>query len=105
METVIASVKCLRALRAELLEKQKNERLPAFALCENNVTFEIVKSHELEIRTLANLSSLEVNKSNLWFLCYGFSTYFVFLFMSLFIWVFAIGSVKGRTRSSSWFCS
>ncbi|KAG5390872.1 hypothetical protein IGI04_032413 [Brassica rapa subsp. trilocularis] len=60
METVIASVKCLRALRAELLEKQKNERLPAFALCENNVTFEIVKSHELEIRTLANLSSLEV---------------------------------------------
>ncbi|KAG2319877.1 hypothetical protein Bca52824_013090 [Brassica carinata] len=58
--TVLASVKCLRALRAELLEKQKNERLPAFALCENNVTYEIVKSHELEIRTLANLSSLEV---------------------------------------------
>ena len=26
METVLASVKCLRALRAELLEKQKNER-------------------------------------------------------------------------------
>ncbi|CAF2108849.1 unnamed protein product, partial [Brassica napus] len=60
METVLASVKCLRALRAELLEKQKNERLPAFALCENNITSEIVKSHELEIRTLANLSSLEV---------------------------------------------
>ncbi|KAF2558201.1 hypothetical protein F2Q68_00013408 [Brassica cretica] len=60
METVLASVKCLRALRAELLEKQRNERLPAFALCENNVTSEIVKSHELEIRTLANLSSLEV---------------------------------------------
>ncbi|XP_048593948.1 valine--tRNA ligase, mitochondrial 1-like [Brassica napus] len=60
METVLATVKCLRALRAALLEKQKNERLPAFALCENNVTSEIVKSHELEIRTLANLSSLEV---------------------------------------------
>lgn len=26
METVLASVKCLRALRAELMEKQKNER-------------------------------------------------------------------------------
>ncbi|CAN6984997.1 unnamed protein product [Brassica oleracea var. botrytis] len=60
METVLATVKCLRALRAALLEKHKNERLPAFALCENNVTSEIVKSHELEIRTLANLSSLEV---------------------------------------------
>ncbi|KAJ4879323.1 Valine--tRNA ligase [Raphanus sativus] len=60
METVLASVKCLRALRAELLETQKNEKLPAFALCENNVTSEIVKSHELEIRTLANLSSFEV---------------------------------------------
>ncbi|XP_010527840.1 PREDICTED: valine--tRNA ligase, mitochondrial 1-like [Tarenaya hassleriana] len=60
METVLATVRSLRALRAELLEKQKNERLPAFALCENNSTSEIVKSHELEIRTLANLSSLEV---------------------------------------------
>ncbi|XP_010458966.1 PREDICTED: valine--tRNA ligase, mitochondrial 1 [Camelina sativa] len=60
METVLATVKCMRALRAGLLEKQKNERLPAFALCENNLTSEMVKSHELEIRTLANLSSLEV---------------------------------------------
>ncbi|KAJ0247561.1 hypothetical protein HA466_0160050 [Hirschfeldia incana] len=60
METVLATVKCLRALRAALLGKQKNERLPAFALCEDNVTSEIVKSHELEIRTLSNLSSLEV---------------------------------------------
>ena len=55
-------------------------RLPAFALCENNVTSEIVKSHELEIRTLANLSSLEVNKPHLWFLSYGF----VFLFLSFY---------------------
>ncbi|CAH8349891.1 unnamed protein product [Eruca vesicaria subsp. sativa] len=60
METVLATIKCIRALRAELLEKHKNERLPAFAVCENKVTSEIVKSHELEIRTLANLSSLEV---------------------------------------------
>ncbi|XP_010554365.1 PREDICTED: valine--tRNA ligase, mitochondrial 1 [Tarenaya hassleriana] len=60
MDIVLSSVKSLRALRAELLEKQKNERLPAFALCENDSTSEIVKSHELEIRTLANLSSLEV---------------------------------------------
>ncbi|XP_023645789.1 valine--tRNA ligase, mitochondrial 1 isoform X2 [Capsella rubella] len=60
METVHATVKCMRALRAGLLEKQKSERLPGFALCENNLTSEIVKSHEFEIRTLANLSSLEV---------------------------------------------
>ena len=86
METVLASVKCRRALRAELLEKQKNERLPAFALRENNITSEIVKSHELEIRTLANLSSLEVNKSNLWFLSYDFLYCFVvFLLMSLYM--------------------
>ncbi|XP_019094404.1 PREDICTED: valine--tRNA ligase, mitochondrial 1-like [Camelina sativa] len=70
METVLATVKCMRALRAGLLEKQKNERLPAFALCENNLTSEMVKSHELEIRTLANLSSLEV-KIYLQFLSYS----------------------------------
>lgn len=35
-------------------------RLQAFALCENEFTFKIVQSHELEIITLAYLSSLEV---------------------------------------------
>ncbi|VVA98459.1 unnamed protein product [Arabis nemorensis] len=60
MDTVLATVKCLRALRAELLEKQKNERLSAFALCKNDSASDTVKAHELEIRTLANLSSLEV---------------------------------------------
>ncbi|CAH8388859.1 unnamed protein product [Eruca vesicaria subsp. sativa] len=60
METVLASVRSLRALRDELRGKQKNEKLPGFAMCENNLTSEIVKSHELEIKTLANLSSLEV---------------------------------------------
>ncbi|CAH2052310.1 unnamed protein product, partial [Thlaspi arvense] len=57
METVLAMVKSVRAHRAE---KMKNERLPASALCENMLTYEIAKSHELEIRTLTNLSSLEV---------------------------------------------
>ncbi|KAJ0253243.1 hypothetical protein HA466_0109600 [Hirschfeldia incana] len=60
METVTGTVKTLRTLRAvDSLEKQRNERLHAFALCGNASTLEIVKSRELEIRTLANLSSLE----------------------------------------------
>ncbi|CAN6875652.1 unnamed protein product [Brassica oleracea var. botrytis] len=42
------------------LEKQKTEKLPVFALCENNITSEILESHELDINTLANLLSLEV---------------------------------------------
>ncbi|KAL0657632.1 hypothetical protein Bca4012_078217 [Brassica carinata] len=42
------------------LEKQKTEKLPVFALCENNITSEILESHELDISTLANLLSLEV---------------------------------------------
>ncbi|CAE6063173.1 unnamed protein product [Arabidopsis arenosa] len=60
MDMILMTVKYLRAKRAELLEKQIKERLHTFALCENELTLKIVQSHELEIRTLANLSSLEV---------------------------------------------
>ncbi|KAJ4889715.1 Valine--tRNA ligase [Raphanus sativus] len=61
MEMVMATVKTLRTLRAaESLERQRNQRLHAFALCGNASTLEIVQSHELVIRTLANLSSFEV---------------------------------------------
>lgn len=76
-------------------------RLPAFALCENNVTSEIVKSHELEIRTLANLSSLEV-KLCLQFLSYGS---LLLCIISEFLWGFGIGFAKGRTRSPTWIFS
>jgi len=54
-------VKTLRALRAaESLKRQRNEKFHAFALSGNALTLGIVKPHELEIRTLANLSSFEV---------------------------------------------
>ncbi|KAG7655616.1 Methionyl/Valyl/Leucyl/Isoleucyl-tRNA synthetase anticodon-binding [Arabidopsis suecica] len=61
MDMVLATVKTLRALRAaESLKRQRNEKFHAFALSGNALTLGIVKPHELEIRTLANLSSFEV---------------------------------------------
>ncbi|XP_021909857.1 valine--tRNA ligase, mitochondrial 1 isoform X2 [Carica papaya] len=60
MDVVLSTVKCLRSLRAEQLEKQKNERLPAFAYCETDAVAETIKTHELEIVTLATLSNLKV---------------------------------------------
>ncbi|XWS28128.1 hypothetical protein CRYUN_Cryun25bG0039100 [Craigia yunnanensis] len=60
MDLVESTVRSLRSLRAELLAKQKNERLPAFAFCQNDELAEIMRSCELEILTLAALSSLKV---------------------------------------------
>ncbi|GAV80269.1 tRNA-synt_1 domain-containing protein/Anticodon_1 domain-containing protein [Cephalotus follicularis] len=55
MDVVESTVKCLRSLR-----KQETKRLPAFALCQTDTAEVIIASHELEILTLANLSSLKV---------------------------------------------
>ncbi|GLT81109.1 hypothetical protein SLA2020_525130 [Shorea laevis] len=60
MDLIESTVRSLRSLRAELLAKRKNERLPAFALCQTDAVAETIRSHELEILTLATLSSLEV---------------------------------------------
>ncbi|MBA0645042.1 hypothetical protein Goklo_013180, partial [Gossypium klotzschianum] len=60
MDLVESTVRSLRSLRAELLAKQKNERLPAFALCQNDEVAKIIRSCELEISTLATLSSFKV---------------------------------------------
>ncbi|KAI4364514.1 hypothetical protein MLD38_020594 [Melastoma candidum] len=60
MDLVESTVRGLRSLRSNVLVKQKNERLPAFAYCQTDEIFNIIKSHELEITTLATLSSLEV---------------------------------------------
>ncbi|XP_021275468.1 valine--tRNA ligase, mitochondrial 1 isoform X2 [Herrania umbratica] len=60
MDLVESTVRSFRSLRAELLAKQKNERLPAFAFCQNEEVAEIIRSCELEILTLATLSSLKV---------------------------------------------
>ncbi|XP_065880919.1 valine--tRNA ligase, mitochondrial 1 [Euphorbia lathyris] len=60
MDLVESTVKCIRSLRGEVLGKQKNERLPAFAFCQSDAVAEIISSHELEILTLATLSSFKV---------------------------------------------
>lgn len=60
MDLVESTVKSLRSLRSEVLAKRRNERLPAYAYCQNEEVAGIIKSHELEIVTLATLSSLEV---------------------------------------------
>ncbi|OMO97080.1 Aminoacyl-tRNA synthetase, class Ia, partial [Corchorus capsularis] len=59
MDLVESTVRSLRSLRAQHLAKQKNERLPAFAFCQSKEVAEIIKSCELEILTLATLSSLK----------------------------------------------
>ncbi|KAK1584519.1 hypothetical protein Q3G72_033689 [Acer saccharum] len=60
MDLVESTVKSLRSLRAEVLGKSKNERLPAFAFCQTDAVADIIRSHELEILTLASLSSIKV---------------------------------------------
>ncbi|KAL6526577.1 Valine--tRNA ligase, mitochondrial 1 [Orobanche gracilis] len=63
MGLVDCIARSLRSLRAELSANRKNERLPAFALCQNDDVAEIIRSRELEISTLAILSSLKVLRS------------------------------------------
>ncbi|KAI9195933.1 hypothetical protein LWI28_019552 [Acer negundo] len=59
MDLVESTVKCIRSLKAEVLGKSTKGRLPAFAICKDEVA-EMMTSHELEIMTLASLSSLNV---------------------------------------------
>ncbi|KAJ6989708.1 hypothetical protein D5086_014430 [Populus alba] len=60
MDLVESTVKCLRSLRAKVLGKQKNERLPAFAFCLNEDISKVITSYQLEILTLATLSTMKV---------------------------------------------
>ncbi|CAA6663652.1 unnamed protein product [Spirodela intermedia] len=57
MKVVESAVRSLRSLRSL---SDKNERRPAFALCANDEVANIIGTYELEISTLANLSSLKV---------------------------------------------
>ncbi|KAK4562332.1 hypothetical protein RGQ29_004997 [Quercus rubra] len=59
MDLVDSTVKPLRSLANERCERQA-----AFVLCRDSEFAEIIKSHELEIITLANLSSLRVISEN-----------------------------------------
>ncbi|XP_050219299.1 valine--tRNA ligase, mitochondrial 1 [Mercurialis annua] len=60
MDLIESTVKSVRSLRGEVLGKQKNERLPAFAFCQSDAVAEVISGHELEILTLASLSSIQV---------------------------------------------
>lgn len=60
MELIESAVKSLRSLKALLPAKERFERRPAFALCRNEELAEVIRSHELEILTLASLSSLKI---------------------------------------------
>ncbi|CAL0305995.1 unnamed protein product [Lupinus luteus] len=55
MDLLESTVKSLRSLA-----KERRDRRPAFALARTPAVTEIIKSHQLEIVTLANLSSLTV---------------------------------------------
>ncbi|CAN8271382.1 unnamed protein product [Cochlearia groenlandica] len=58
MDLVLEMVKNLRAARAAMsVERKRNEKVSGFALCGNTLTMRIVLSREMEIRTLASLSS------------------------------------------------
>ncbi|XP_052186097.1 valine--tRNA ligase, mitochondrial 1 [Diospyros lotus] len=60
MDIVESAVKSLRSLRSLMPPKERHERRAAFALCRNDAVADIISSHELEIATLATLSSLKV---------------------------------------------
>ncbi|KAK3039239.1 hypothetical protein RJ639_027943, partial [Escallonia herrerae] len=60
MNTVDTAVILLRKLKEKLPGKKRNERRAAFALCQTDEISDIIKLRELEISTLATLSSLMV---------------------------------------------
>ncbi|XP_068655538.1 valine--tRNA ligase, mitochondrial 1 [Aristolochia californica] len=60
MNVVESAVKSIRSLRPLLPPNERNDRRPAFVLARNGHVADIIKSQELEIVTLASLSSLKV---------------------------------------------
>lgn len=60
MDLVESTVKSLRSLRSLMPAKERHERRPAYVLCRTDAIAEIINSYELEILTLATLSSLKV---------------------------------------------
>ncbi|KAF9601662.1 hypothetical protein IFM89_021184 [Coptis chinensis] len=60
----VGAVESLRSLRPQLSPNERHQRQPAFAVCRTDKS-EFIKTHELEISTLATLSSLEVLEAEL----------------------------------------
>uniref|UniRef100_A0A803LJG7 valine--tRNA ligase n=1 Tax=Chenopodium quinoa TaxID=63459 RepID=A0A803LJG7_CHEQI len=64
MELIESAVKSLRGLKSLLPAKERHEKRPAFAVCLNEEDADNIRSHELEILTLAGLSSLKIVNEN-----------------------------------------
>ncbi|KAI3474661.1 hypothetical protein Pfo_029846 [Paulownia fortunei] len=60
MDMIESVVKSLRSLRSQLAPNERYERRAAFVRCRTNDACHVIKKHELEIATLATLSSLDV---------------------------------------------
>ncbi|KAG8374248.1 hypothetical protein BUALT_Bualt11G0111500 [Buddleja alternifolia] len=60
MDMIESVVKSLRSLRSQLASNERHERRAAFVRCRTNDACNIIKNHELEIATLATISSLDV---------------------------------------------
>ncbi|KAL4203585.1 hypothetical protein AMTRI_Chr01g104650 [Amborella trichopoda] len=64
MNLIESTVRSIRSLRTLLPPNERHERRPAFVLCKTNAVGGIIKQHELEISTLATLSSIKVLTEN-----------------------------------------
>ncbi|ERN14543.1 hypothetical protein AMTR_s00038p00088230 [Amborella trichopoda] len=64
MNLIESTVRSIRSLRTLLPPNERHERRPAFVLCKTNAVAGIIKQHELEISTLATLSSIKVLTEN-----------------------------------------
>ncbi|KAL8526538.1 hypothetical protein ACS0TY_015654 [Phlomoides rotata] len=60
MDMIESVVKSLRSLRSQLAPNERHERRAAFVRCRTTDACAIIKRHELEITTLASVSSLNV---------------------------------------------
>lgn len=60
MDMIESVVRSLRSLRSQLAPNERHERRAAFVRCRTTDVCEIIKRHELEITTLASVSSLDV---------------------------------------------
>nr|KAJ0195012.1 hypothetical protein LSAT_V11C700366640 [Lactuca sativa] len=64
MEVVESAVKSLRSIRANMPAQERNERRAGFAVSRNAQTTDLLRRHEKEVSTLANLSSFTVLSEN-----------------------------------------
>ncbi|XP_026409220.1 valine--tRNA ligase, mitochondrial 1-like isoform X2 [Papaver somniferum] len=64
MDLVETLVKSIRSIRADLPPNERLGRKPAFVVCRSDAVGDVIRSRELEISTLASLSSFEIVAEN-----------------------------------------